>query len=277
MSAREFSDAMSVIDGKYIDEAIAYDKNAGRSLRFHRIPMAAAAAVLALLLLGCAVLAAGGFGTQLMSFFHSDAESGYDLGVAVERVPMDALSAELGEIGGVIKQQFRDSSVFDSWYPGSWQTSFSSRDLACDYIGYDRLKRVDLGYDEQETLLDVLGNERGQILSLDLETRYSAEAMNVQFFSEIFTEYYEDEIEIDTRTTESLEYEESFYSTAGGATCRVILSSAMASGYLCMDGYIVDDGVLYTLHIAYRSDASAQAEELMHHWADLLTAAENAS
>ena len=269
MNAKEFSDAMSELDGRYIDEAISYTKNAGRLRRLHRIPAAAAAAVLALLLLGCAVLAAGGFGTQLKGFFHSDEESGYDLRVALEKTPVDALTGEVREVGGLIQQQFRDYNAFDSWYPGSWQTAFSTRDTACDYIGYDRLKRIDPGYAEEETLLDVLGNEQGQILSLTLETRYSVGEMNVQFFSQIYTEYYDEEIVIGDRTTESLEFEESVYSTAHHKSCRILRSSAMESGYLCMDGYIVNDGVLYTLHIAYRNEDSAQAEELLRRWADL--------
>ena len=269
MSAREFSDAMSEIDGRYIDETLSYNRKDGRYRRFRRIPMAAAAAVLALLVLGCAVLAAGGFGTQLKRFFHSDEESGVDLSVAVEKAPVDALTGEIREAGDIIALQFSDYNAFDSWYPGLWQTSFSTRDMACDYIGYDRLKRIDLGYDEQETLLDVLGNEQGQIVSVDLETRYSVGEMNVQFFSWIYTEYYEGEIEIRDRTTERLEFEESVYSTSAGKVCRIIRSSAMESGYLCLDGYIVDDGVLYALHIAYKDEDSEPAAEQMRRWADL--------
>lgn len=269
MSVKEFSDAMSVIDGRYVDEALSYNKKASRSRRLHRIPLAAAAAVLALLVLGGAVLAAGGFGTSLKSLFRSDEETGYDLSVAVEKTPVDALTGEIREVGAIIMQQFKDYSVFDSWYPGSWQTAFPTRDAACDYIGFDRLKSIDPGYDERETILNVLGNDQGQILSTELETRYSVGDMNVQFFSEIFTEYYEDEIVIGARTTESLDYEESVYPTGSGNECRIISSSAMDSGYLGMDGYIVDDGVLYTLHIAYRNDDAERAADLMHHWADL--------
>lgn len=269
MTVKKFSEAMSEIDGRYIDEAVSYPAGSGRIRRFARIPVAAAAAVLALLLLGCAVLAASGFGTQLKSFFHSDEESGFDLSVAIEKAPVDALTGDVRDAGEVIAQQFADYSVFDSWFPGSWQSSFPSRDEACDYVGYDRLKKIDLGYEEKETVLDVLGNEQGQILSVDLETRYSVGGMNVQFFSWIYTEYYEDEIETGSRTTESLEYEESFYTTANGKQCQILSSSAMQSGYLCLDGYLVDDGVLYMLHIAYKDDDSAQAEELMHQWADL--------
>ena len=269
MSAKLFSDAMSEIDGKYVDETLSYNGKAGSYRRFRRIPMAAAAAVLALLVLGCAVVAAGGFGTQLKRFFRSEEESGYDLSVAVEKAPADALTGEIREVGDIILQQFRDYNAFDSWYPGLWQAVFTSRDSACDYIGYDRLKRIDPGFAEQETILDVLGDEQGRIVSVNLETRYSVGEMNVQFFSQIYTEYYEEEIEIDTRTTENLEFEESFYSTANHKQCRILCSSAMDSGYLGMDGYLVDDGVLYSLHIAYRNDDSAQATDLMHRWADL--------
>ena len=269
MSAKEFSDAMSEIDGKYIDETLSYNRKAGRDRRIHRIPAAAAAAVLALLLLGCAVLAAGSFGTQLKSFFHSDEESGFDLSVAVEKAPAVALTGEIREVGDIFVQQFRDYSVFDSWYPGTWQAVFPTRDTACDFIGFDRLKRIDLGFAEEETILEVYGNEQGQILSADLETRYSVDGMNVQFFSSIYTENYEEEIVIGSRTTEDLAYEESVYSAAGHKQCRILSSSAMDSGYLCLDGYIVDDGVLYNLYIAYRSDDSAQAAELMQRWADL--------
>ena len=269
MSTKEFSDAMSEIDSKYIDEALSYNSKTTRIRLFHRIPTAAAVAVLALLLLGCAVLAASSFGTHLISFFHSDEESGYDLGVAIEKAPVDNLSEDIRDVGDIIAQQFRDYSPFDSWFPGAWQTDFSTRSMACDYIGYDRLKKIDLGYDEQETILDVQGNKQGEILSIDLETRYSVGGMNVQFWSSIYTEYYEEEIKIDTRTTESLAYEEDYYTTAGGKQCQIISSSALESGYLCLDGYIVDDGVLYNLHIAYRNTDSAQATDLMHRWADL--------
>lgn len=36
-----------------------------------------------------------------------------------------------------------------------------------------------------------------------------------------------------------------------------------------MDGYIVDDGVLYNLHIAYQKEDSEQAVKLIYLWADL--------
>ena len=278
MNGKAFSDAMSEIGGEYVNEALSYNAKNGRSRRLLRIPAAAAAAVLALLLLGGVVWAIGsgsGFdGTRLTRLFHSDEETGlaegYDLIVAIEKTPADALTGDVREVGDVIKRQFESFNAYDNRYPGSWQTSFATRDMACDYIGFDRLKRIDLGYSERETVLDVFGNEKGQILTVDLETLfYSIGEMNVQFFSRIYTEHYKGSIENGVRTLENLTFEESFYTTASGKQCQILNSSAMESGYLCQDGYIVDDGVLYVLHIAYKENDSAQATKLMHHWADL--------
>lgn len=36
-----------------------------------------------------------------------------------------------------------------------------------------------------------------------------------------------------------------------------------------LEGYIVDEGILYNLHIAYKENDSTRAMEVMHQWADL--------
>ena len=272
MSTKTFSDAMGLIDDKYILEAAEYSKSTGKILRLRRIPTAAAVALLAVLLLGCAVLAAGVFGTQLLGFFHSGEESGYDLSVNIEKVPLDALTGKIRETGGIIRQQFSEYKEFDSQSPDSWQGTFATRDAACDYIGYNKLKRIDLGYDEKETTLTVAGNEQGQILSFALDTDYTAGDMRVFFSSFVFTEYHKGENWISDRATENLDYEESFYTTASGNQCQMISASAMESGVLWTDGYIVEDSVLNTLHVIYRDGDAAEAVELIRHWADLLTA-----
>lgn len=38
---------------------------------------------------------------------------------------------------------------------------------------------------------------------------------------------------------------------------------------MCLEGYIVDEGILYSLNIAYQENDSTQAMELMHQWANL--------
>ena len=274
MNAKKFSDAMSEIDGKYIEEALSYNVKTGQPRGSRRVSVALVAAILILLLAGCTAVAYGVFGTRLIELFTSSTEpgteyAGFDLGVAIERIPINDLTGEVREAGDVIKRQFETYQAYDSWYPGQWQTDFSTRDKACEYIGFDKLKRLDWDFEEQMTTLSVFGNEQGQILSVNLETYYVVEDMNVQFVSQIYTEHYDEEFILSTRTTEGIEFKESFYTTANNRQCHIISSSTMESGYMCLDGYIVEEGVLYHLHLAYREENSTRAMELMHQWADL--------
>lgn len=267
MNEKKFSETVSELDSKYVDEARSYSARARHPQHYRRVSVALIAAILAIFLMGAAV--AGVFGTQIIEFFTSSTESGFDLGVAIKKIPIDDFSDDIYEVGNIIEQQFKNHKVYDSWYPGEWQTTFSTRNKACEYIGFDRLKQIDWNYDEQISTLSVFGNEQGQILSLNLETSYAINGMNVQFFSQIYTENYDEELVLETRISESADFEELFYTTNSNKQCHIISSSALESGYMCLEGYIVDEGILYNLHIAYKENDSTRAAELMHQWADL--------
>ena len=277
MNAKKFSDAMSELDTKYIDEAISYSHKVKQTSRSNcRLTVALVAAILALLLIGCVAAATGVFGTRIMNFFTSYIEpgtdfkqSGFDLDVAIEKIPMSDFSREVQQVGTTIQRQFKDYKLYSSWYPGHWQAGFSSHEKACEYIGFDKLKQIDLNLEEQTTILSIFGNENGEVLSIVLETYYSIGDINVQHFSRIYTENFDEEIVLETRTTESVEYEESFYTNDNNKQCHIIDSTALESGYRCMEGYIIDNGVLYSLNIAYQKEDSKQAIELIHFWANL--------
>lgn len=57
MNAKKFSDAMSELDNKYIDEALSYNAKASHAKHLRRIPIALVAAILALFLMGAGVVA----------------------------------------------------------------------------------------------------------------------------------------------------------------------------------------------------------------------------
>lgn len=268
MNAKKFSEAMGELDGKYIDEALSYSAAARRPHRFRRVSVALTAAVLTILLMGTAV--AGVFGTQIVEFFTSHTESGYDLDAAIEKVPAEELSGSVLEVGGVIERQFKDYKAYYSWYPGEWQTTFSTRDKACEFIGFEQLKPIGWDLEEQISTLSILGNEEGQILSLNLETAYAVNGMRAQFISRVYTENYDEEPVLGIRDSAGAEFEESYYTTDSNKQCHIINTSARESDYLCLDGYVVDESVLYNLHIAYKEGDSARAMELMRQWADLL-------
>lgn len=91
MNAKKFSEALGEVDQSYLEEAVSY-RSANRPFRrTRRLPAALTAAMLALLLIGCVAAAAGVFGTRLTGLFTSRTESGYDLSVAIERIPTQDL------------------------------------------------------------------------------------------------------------------------------------------------------------------------------------------
>ena len=276
MSTRKFSDAMNELDARYVEEAVSYDPKAKGKLRFsRRWPVILIAAGLSVVLIGCVAVVASGFGTRLISIFTSEKtngsnveESGYDLAVNIERIPVNQLSEEINQTGETIKQQIADYNPLSSWAPEYWKTSFTTRKEAYEFVGYQGLKQQELGLNEQETSVNVIGDQEGKISSVWIESYYTADDLRAQVFSYIYTENYTEEISYGGRTTESVEFKESFYTTPNHITCQIIDASALESGYLMMDGYIVDNGVLYDLHIAYKEKDSEKAQDLLHRWAD---------
>lgn len=268
MNAQQFSEVLGEIDHSYLKEAVSYHRTGRPFRRLHRLPAALTAAMLALLLIGCVTAAAGIFGTRLIDLFSSRTESGYDLSVDIKKIPTEDLSDDLLAVGTAIQQQFETSQPHQSWYPGHWQADFPSREEACRFIGLDLSAPAEWAQEEQQTTLNVSGTAQGQILQFDLITDYEVNGIRVFLSSSIYTENYTGEITFDVRVAEDVEFEESFYTTSGNLSCQVIASSALDSGYLGLDGYLVSGGVLYNLHIAYQDGDFPQAEAILHQWAD---------
>lgn len=237
-----------------------------------------------LLLVACFVLiyctitvfAYTGWGTRIIDIFTSRAEpgsdfseSGYDLSIDIEKIPVKLLKGEVQEVPSVIVQQFKDSKPHDNWYPGSWQKDFLSSAAAREYVGLKALGFLDWNLDEKSTNLMVTGNENGELLIIQLETHYQVGDIRLQAYSHIYTENYKEVITYGSRTTEDIVFTESFYTTDNQLQCHIITSTALESGYLMMDGYLVQDNILYNLHIAYLDKDAKQAKDLLYQWANL--------
>ncbi|MCC8121760.1 MAG: hypothetical protein LIO42_07250 [Oscillospiraceae bacterium] len=264
MSGAEFLDRLALVDPAFVAQADAMP--AGRR---GRLKWPVIAACIGLLILGAvSAMAAGGFGTRLISSFTGKQESGYSLSIELERISTDELTGDILEVQDIIKKQYEEFEVFSSSAPSQWGTRFETREEALTYIGLDGLKTLDWELEEQGTALSVCGNQEGQITSLTLETDYVEEQIRLYFFSDVYTENETGELSTGVAAAESVTFQESFYTTESGKQCHIIKGSAMESGYLCMDGYLVDGGILYTLHIAYLSADASRAEELMNQWAD---------
>jgi len=232
------------------------------------------AACFTLLIGSITTLAATGIGTRLVEFFTARdmgqgyTESGYDLSVGIKKINEADLSEEILSVGNTIKQQFEEYTPLDNWFPGEWKTEFESRRQASEYVGYKDINLLDGDWNEHATTVSVFGNEQGKILEIGIETDYSVEDIRMQYLTHIYTNNYDEEIIVGTRMTDDVEFTESYFNTDNDIPCHVIESSALESGYLSMDGYIVENGMLYNLHIIYLEKESSQAVELLHLWAD---------
>ena len=272
MRGNELLEKMELADPAFIEEAdAAYVRGRKRPVRW-----LAAAACMVLLIGSIAVAAATGYGTKIIELFtagkgsgtHSD-ESGYNLSVDIVKISQEALEGNIREVPALIREQFENYDPVMSWYPGDWMKKFGSRNDACDYIGYEGLARVSWDLEEGETTLHVYGESDGKLLSVQVETPYSAGDMRLQFFTNLYTENTKEDITTGTFTTEYMEFTESYTTTAGGLNLHVIETTPLASGYMGTDGYLVKDGILYHLHIAHREKETEQAKALLCQWADL--------
>lgn len=272
MTGEELLEKLELADPAYVQAAA--DAPAGRRRpRLRRVLLSAACVCL---LASAAAVASGG-GTWLLDSFTarrapgSDLiESGYDLAADVEKFPVSALTGEIQEAGEEIVRQFENCNPTSSWYPGTLRrTHFPSAAEARAYIGLDALRGLDWDLEETRTNLDVTGDPQGRLLRIHLETDYEVEGVRLQAFATIFTEDSQDTVVIGARTTEEVEFSESLRTSAGGKRYQVITGTGLASGYFGMDGYLVEDGVLYNLHLAYLKEDEALAESLLRQWADL--------
>lgn len=265
--------ALTDVNDEFVYEAMKFENSITISKRMRLIPIVAC---LVMLISGASIFAFTDLGTYLIESFTSRtemgsdySESGFDLEIDIDKVPVTSLSNEIQEVSDIIIQQFESTSIFSSWYPGHWQEKFESLSEAIDFIGYDKLVDINWNYAEEQVLLNVMGNEKGEILSVRLETWYLLDDIRLQSTLYLETEYSEDSPEYNLRSTESIEFKESFYSVNEHVKCHIITSSPLESGYLTMNGFLVKEDILYNLHVSFKAPDEKKAKELLHSWANL--------
>jgi len=91
-------------------------------------------------------MASTGAGTQLLRSFRSKriapgySESGYDIAVNMENLPMDSFSEEVRESRETIRKQYDTYQAFDSRSPGLVMKEFESCGEALSYVGLSQLR-----------------------------------------------------------------------------------------------------------------------------------------
>ena len=272
MKGNEFLDKMELIDPSYIEAADAAPKARKKLWTGWR---AAVAACICLVLLAGTAAAVSGGGTWLVKFFNSEGDygAGYELSASIGRFPASALSENLQAVREEIVRQFEQfeaGGYFRDWAPGHWVEQDFSADEAWAFIGLESMRKTAWDLEEWNTMLNIYGNRTGELESILIYTVYQEGDIWLQADTEIYTENYTGELRKRMRTTEDdVSFTETLHTTPNGNCCHIISASTTAMGRLLMEGYVVENGVLYHLYISYQEQDAAQAEELLYQWADM--------
>lgn len=269
MKGNEFLNKMELVDPAYIEAADAAPTMKKKLWTGWR---AAVAACLCLVLLAGTAAAVSGGGTWLVEIFSGRGgdETGYELGANIEKFPVSGLSKNLQMISEAIVYQYETTTIYSSWAPGHWMERNFSADEAWAFIGLSSLQKPDWDLEEWYNELDVFGDaDTGRIEQILISTGYQVNDVRLEARAEIFTENFDDEMRIRWITEKDISFTETIRPTPGGNFCQIIASSANERGYLMLDGYLVENGVLYNLYISYQEQDAAQAEELLYQWADM--------
>ena len=266
MRGDAFLDKMELVDPIYVEAA---DAAPGVKKKVRIGWRAALAACICLVLLAGTAAAISGGRTWLVEIFGGrGGETGYELGIDTGVIPTAELSENLQMVSAEIVRQFENYQPYSSWFPGHWMEKNFSSDEAWRFIGLESLRKPDWDLEVWCNTLNVYGDSSGRIESILIDTGYREGDINLQAWAEIKTENFEGEQHLRSITEPGVRFTETFLPTPGGNSCQVISSSANERGWLGLTGYLVENSVLYQMHISYQEPDAARAEELLHQWAD---------
>lgn len=267
MRGDAFLDKMELVDPIYVEAA---DAAPGVKKKVRIGWRAALAACICLVLLAGTAAAVSGGRTWLVEIFGGrGGETGYELGIDTGGIPTAELSENLQMVSAEIVRQFENYQPYSSWFPGHWMEKNFSSDEAWRFIGLESLRKPDWDLEEQYNNLNAYGDSEGKIDRILIDTGYQTGDIRLQAWAEIRTENFKGEPRLRSITEPGVHFEETSRTTPGGSRCQIISSSANERGYLILEGYLVENDVLYQLHIAYQEPDAARAEELLYQWADM--------
>lgn len=258
------------IDDKYIEEADTIELSRRYFKRSQSWRIAIACMSISIMMLFTFICIASGWGTKIIEFYSINednyAESGYKMEVQIQKISERSIKGDIRKSKGIIKKQYKEYEVYSNWMPGHYQEEFKSQKESIDYVGYKELKYIQLSGTELGSTVNVYGNEKGKITNVNVENQYMLGNIRVQLFADIYTKYIQEDVTVSTASTEEIFFKEEYTETKNGNTCHVIYSSEMESGYMAITGYVVEKGVLYSIHIPFLEYNEAEAVNILEIW-----------
>lgn len=262
MTGFDILEAMNDIDITEID-----DMHIRKKPKYTYRKIAAVIAVV-LVLSGTTVFAAMKWGVDIIKMFSDDEESGYDVSINIEPISSADIRGEIKTLSTAFVKRFEAYNPVSSDYPGIYSKEFNCSEDMVEYIGCDNLF-IPKWNDEAMCILNVTGNENGEIESINTEVDYNDTIYRIQAFSTIYTEDYEGEFTTGMYTTNYESYTEGGYQSDSGIYWKIINVDKTENNYMSKEGYTVIDNVLYHVYIAYEKENETFAEQQFYEYLEL--------
>lgn len=271
MTGKEVLKAMGQIDEELVEEAstVHAKKKTKKKTKKKSLGWVAFITLAFICILGGTTIASSDLGKIIFSIFSKEDESGYQVEVEMKNFSMDDFKGDVIEVEDLIRKQIAEYEPYMSWFPTHWQGKYESSQQVVEYLGLEALKNPEWYMEEKEVTLDIYGNRSGKFEQIRMEIWYVEDGVSIQSYADILTKYADgDKIEMNHIMDSNIEHKCSSYMNLNGKECTIVTSAKNANAYWGKDGYVVVDGILYSIHISYRTGQEEQVTEIMKKWLD---------
>lgn len=261
MKRENVYDGISGIDPAYIEEA---EKHVFSSAKKQAVLMWLAAAAVFLVLGGVGVYAAGGgFTIRKLSV------NGYEVAASISRIPLQKFTGKVKEASAIIREQHRNYKPFDNQSPDAFYKTMDSIEEAAAYVGYGKLQVPAFPYEQADITVEAQGDSKGRIREIRIQRDCITEDISVQNWTTMFTTNYDKDV-FEIEYPDDIASEMTEFVTGAGLQCLVFESEAEAADRHGLSAYITTGDVVYMCHTAFYTAGRAEAEKIIHDWAESL-------
>lgn len=270
MTGNDLLQAMNYLEDEMVEQAAQTSSNAqitpvhNRRSKFAKTALKwGAAAAAALLFFGGGVAYADRYGIIRTN---PGWKSGYHVDITSRRVTEDEFSEEVRAVKQELQKDISATKDAKKTPAFGWIRDFNTVEETVAFIGHDNLKLPKFPGKLEQTGVVVLGNDKADILYAEAYARYSMDRVWATISCRIYTETFSYNTGGGIKE-DGLQYVDETYITANGKEAFIVIPTEYAGNH-GIQGYLVEDSVIYELWISgYEKDAS-HIIQLMKDWLD---------
>lgn len=262
MNETELFKAIGSVDEKYIPELTL-----PAAKRPHLRHLWVAAACVALLMAFSVVaVATSEDGVPFVKIF-SGTKQGirYEQEMPIGAVSRSEITGQITEVKEIILEQIANYSPTSNFLPTSWIKYYDTSAEALAYLGCERVRFPDMGWQETQTHLSVNGDSKGDFQYISVNIDYQHTGHRMQCSARIYTDPDTETVTIGFSDPYRDAFTQENYTTASGKQA-VIIATSKEGSFSSITGYITADNILYSLHVI--GDDQQSATELLRQWLD---------